>query len=239
MAETSAPAVAANVLTAPAEAFAAIKQAPRAWFPLLVLIAAYAAVSFAFTHSVDLPWFMEQQIDAQARMSGNELTAEQREQAIEGASQMSATALGSISTVSSSVFILLLVSLISLYYTGVSFATGDGIKLKQWFGMTAWSTFPIVLGLLASLANILASDARFMLQEDLNPLTFRNLLSIDTAELGLLQRILANFDLTTVWALALGVIGYHVFTQRPFLQSAGIVLGPLAAILVLATLLAA
>jgi hypothetical protein len=238
MADPSAFAVAANVFAAPNDAFPAIREKSRVWLPLLVLIGGYALVSLIYMNSVDLPWFMEQQIDAQIAMSGNEMTPEERERALEASSNMSPMVVGTIGAVASSVFILVWTFLVALYYTGVSFATGDGVKLKNWFALVCWCALPLVLGLLASLVNILASDARFMLQEDLNPLSFRNLLGIDTSQVGTLERVLASLDLSTAWALALSVLGYQAWTNRPFIKSAGIVLGPLALIVVLGTLIA-
>lgn len=238
MADASAFAVAANLFAAPNEAFAAIRKRSYIWLPLVVLIGGNALVSLVYMNSVDLPWFMEQQLDAQIERSGNTLTAEEREQALEASSRMPASTLGGIGAVASAAFILLWTFLIALYYAGVSFATGDGIKLKKWFALVCWCTLPIVLGIIASLVNILASDARFMLQEDLNPLSFRNLLGIDTSQLGLLERVLANIDLSAVWALVLGVLGYQAWTGRSLVKSAGIVLGPLALIVVLGSLIA-
>jgi hypothetical protein len=100
-----------------------------------------------------------------------------------------------------------------------------------------WCALPILLGLVASIVNIFISDARFMLQEDINPLSFNNLLSIDTEGFSTLQRILASLDLSTVWSLALTIIGYQTWTQRSIYKAAGIVLGPFVVIFGIAMLL--
>jgi len=226
MTDQSSFAVVANVFAAPLEAFAAIRQRPRILLPLLALLVTYSAVSLVYMNSVDLPWFMEQQIE----MAAADLTQAQREAALEQSANMSPMVLGVIGAVSSSVFILLWTFVLALYYTGVSFARGDGIKLKQWYALVVWCSLPILLGLIASLVNILANNARFMLQEDINPLSFRNLLSMDTEGLGMTQRILSGLDLSTVWALALTLIGYQTWTQSSIYKAAGIVLGPLVVI---------
>jgi hypothetical protein len=233
MASQSSFAIAANVFVAPNEAFAAIRERPNVLLPLILILGTYGIVSFSFTYSVDVPWFMEQQIN----MSAGDLTPSEREAAIEASSNMAPGVLGAISTVSSSIFILLWTFLVALYYTGVSFATGDGIKLKQWYGLVVWCALPILLGLVASIVNIFISDARFMLQEDINPLSFNNLLSIDTEGFSTLQRILASLDLSTVWSLALTIIGYQTWTQRSIYKAAGIVLGPFVVIFGIAMLL--
>lgn len=233
MANSSSFAIAANVFVAPSEAFTSIRQHSKVLLPLALILITYGVVSFAFTYSVDIPWFMEQQIN----LAPGDLTPSEREAAIEASSNMSPGVLGAISTVSSSIFILLWTFLIALYYTGVSFSTGDGIKLKQWYGLVVWCALPILLGLVASIVNIVISDARFMLQEDINPLSFRNLLSIDASGFTTLQRILASLDLSTVWSLALTVIGYQTWTQRSIYKAVGIVLGPFVVILGIAMLL--
>ena len=128
--------------------------------------------------------------------------------------------------------------MVALYYTGVSFATNDGTKFRQWFAMIAWSTMPIVFGLLASLVNLLVSDARFLPQEQLNPLSFGNLLGIDSEGMPLIQRILLSLDVTTMWSVVLQIIGYQVFTQRSIVRAAIVVLAPLAAIMLVGVLLA-
>jgi hypothetical protein len=226
MTDQSSLAVVANVFAAPLEAFAVIRQRPTILLPLLALLITYSAVSLVYTNSVDLPWLMEQQIE----MAAADLTQAQREAALEQSANLSPMVLGVIGSVTSSIFILLWTFVLALYYTGVSFARGDGIKLRQWYALVVWCSLPILLGLIASLVNILANDARFMLQEDINPLSFRNLLSMDTQGLGMTQRFLSGLDLSTVWALALTLIGYQTWTQTSIYKAAGIVLGPLAVI---------
>ena len=100
MTESSVVAVATNVLASPNEAFAAIKERPRAWLPLLLLLAGGCVIAVLYVYSVDLPWLMEQQLDA----SEAQLTDAQREQAVERMANMTPgfpAALGAIGTVAS------------------------------------------------------------------------------------------------------------------------------------------
>jgi hypothetical protein len=234
MAEHSSLATAADIFAAPNEAFETIKSRPTALLPIVVLVLSYSAVSMAYMHSVDLPWFMEQQIAG----APAEMSAAEREQAIRAASAISPTTLGAIGSVTSSIFILICIFLMALYFTGVSFATNDGIKLKQWFSLTCWCTLPVALGILASLVNILAGDARFMAQEEINPLALGNLFGIEMESPSVVQRILFGLDLTSMWALVLMVLGYQAWTRRSILAAVAIVLGPLAAIVLITTLVA-
>jgi hypothetical protein len=215
------------------EAFEALKDQPRVWFPIIVLVVAYTAVNFAYLYSVDLPWFM----DAQMQAAGNQLTEAQREQAAARASNVSPAVYAAIGSVSTSGFVLLVMFLTALYYTGVSFMAHDGIKLKQWFALVAWCTLPTVLGAVAQVVNILATDSRFMLQDEINPLSFGNLLSIDRTGASIVQRILLGIDLTAIWGIVLTVLGYQAWTNSSLVKAVAVVLGPLALIVVISTLL--
>jgi len=233
MANTATLAVATNIFTAPGEAFAAIKERPSPWFPLLLLLLVYCAISFVYVNSVDLAWMIDQQL----RAAGT-LTDEQRSQAVDTAMRLSPTVYGAIAITSFTVIILIVFALVALYYTGVSFFTNTGVKFKQWFAMSIWCTLPVVIGLLATLVNLLASDVRFLPQEALNPLSFGNLLAIDNEGLPTLQRVLLQLDPTTIWSLVLTVFGYQVFSQRSIVHAAVVVLAPLFVIVLLITVLA-
>jgi hypothetical protein len=232
MADRSPLAVVIDLFTSPNQAFAAIKEQPSVWLPLVVLIVAYCAVSVVYMTSVDLGWFLDQQLQQNA-----EITEQQREQAVRATERFSPIALGAIGAVTSSIGVLLALFIVSLYYTGVSFVTHDGVKLKQWFAFSSWCTLPIVLGIIATLVNILVSDARFMAQDEINPLSFGNLLTLDRAEATAVQRWLLSVDVTTIWAIVLSVLGYQAWTKRSTIASAAIVLGPLACIVLVAVLL--
>lgn len=228
MADTSAFSVLTDIFAAPGAAFAAIKERPSSWLPLVVLIGAYCAVSFAYLTSVDLAWFFDR-----AMQNAPNLTDEQRAQAVETQAGMSPYVLGSVGSMSAAASFVFVFAIVALYLTGVSSAMSAGIKFKQWFALLAWCALPLVLGLLASLANVLTSDARFMPQEAVNPLSFGNLLALDSEGGPLSQRILLSLDVTTVWSLVLQVLGFQAWTGSSTAVAAAVVLAPLLALFVL------
>jgi len=234
MADTSFLAIATNIFTAPSEAFAALKERPRVLLPVLLFLVCYSAVSFVYMKSVDIGWFLETQM----RAGNAALTDEQITQAVNAATRISPTVYGALGAVSSSFFIFLVLFLSALYYTGASFVTGDGIKLKQWFALVCWTWLPTVLGVIAQIVNLSINDARFMLQDAINPLSFGNLLSIDRAGATILQRVLLGIDITAIWAVVLAVMGYQAFTKSSIVKAAAVVLGPLVVIVLIGTLLA-
>src|SRR5688572_1277341 len=131
MADSSSVGVLSNIFTAPSLAFAAIKERPHPWLPLLVIILSICVVQFTYTQVVDLPWL----IDYQLQQGGGNLTDEQRAQAVDTATGIPPLAYGFIAAVPSAIFILAVYALIALYYLVVSFATNDGIKYGQWLAL--------------------------------------------------------------------------------------------------------
>lgn len=233
MAASSSVSVLSNIFTAPQAAFAAIKERPNPWLPLLIIVVGTFVVQFAYIRAVDLPWLMDQQLGA----SGN-LTQQQLDQAVDAATRIPPTVLGAIQGISGALVILVVYALVALYYTGVSFATHDGVKYGQWFALIAWCSLPAIFGIIASLVNLAVSDARFMPQEQLNPLSFGSLLAIDPQGATVVERILMSLDVTALWATVLQILGYQAFTQRSIVKAAVVVLGPLALIVLLASLAA-
>ena len=234
MASTSSVGILTNIFTAPTPAFVALKERPSPWLALLIVLAGYAAVSYLYLQVVDLPWMLDRQLS-----QGGVLTDEQRAQAVETAvNTLSPTGYGIVGAITTPLSFLIIFALIALYLTAVSFATNDGVKYGQWFAVVSWGVMPLVIGLAASLINLLVSDARFMPQERLNPLSFGNLLGIDSEGATAGEAALLALDITVCWAVALWIVGHQVFTQRPITRSAIVVLAPIVVIVLVSVILA-
>ena len=234
MADSSSVGVLSNIFTAPSQAFAAIKERPNPWLPLLVLIGAVFIVQFMYMQAVDFPWL----IDHQLQQAGGNMTDAQRAQIVDATTKVPPSVLGALQGASGGIVILVVYALIALYYTGVSFATNDGHKFQQWLALIAWCSLPSVLGYIASLVNLQVTDARFLPAEQLNPLSFGSLLGLDPQGATIVQRILMSLDVTVLWSTVLQILGYQAFTQRSVTFSAAVVLGPLAVIVLVASLFA-
>jgi hypothetical protein len=197
---------------------------------LLVIILSICIVQFTYTQVVDLAWLIDSQLAA------SDLPAAQRDQAVEAALQVPQWLYGFFAAVPSAIIILIVYALIALYYTGVSFASNDGVKFGQWFGLIAWCSLPSVFGQLASLVNLAVSDARFLPAQQLNPLSFSSLFAIDPQGATVVESILLSLDVTTLWATVLQILGYQAFTQSSVVKATLVVLGPLALIVLLGSL---
>jgi hypothetical protein len=233
MADSSSVSVLVNIFTSPTAAFNALKERPNPWPALLIVLGLYAAVSYLYMQVVDLPWMFDRQLS----QAGN-LTEEQRAQQVDAALQLSPTVYGVIGAITSPLAILIIFALIALYLTGVSFATNDGGKYGKWFTVVSWGFMPIVFVLAATFINLLVNDARFMPQEQVNPLSFGNLLGIETEGAPAVQRVLLALDITVCWALALWILGHQVLTQRSITRSAMVILAPIVVIVLVSVILA-
>ena len=233
MADSSTVGVLTNIFTAPSLAFAAIKERPNPWLPLLIMIVGTFAVQFTYMQVVDLPWMLDQQLQ-----QAGTLTEEQRNQAVDGATQVPASVLGAIQGISGGIVILIIYALIALYYLGVSFALNLGIKYQQWLALIAWCSLPAVFGLIASFVNLQVADARFLPADQLNPLSFGSLLALETQGATIVERILMQLDVTVLWSTVLQILGFQAFTQRSVVTATIVVLGPLAVIVLIASLVA-
>ena len=233
MADSTTVGVLTNIFAAPSLAFAAIKERPNPWLPLLIMIVGTFAVQFTYMQVVDLPWMLDQTL----QQSGT-LTEEQRNQAVDGATQIPASVLGAIQGISGGIVILIIYALIALYYLGVSFALNLGIKYQQWLALIAWCSLPAVFGLIASFVNLQVADARFLPADQLNPLSFGSLLALETQGATIVERILMQLDVTVLWSTVLQILGFQAFTQRSVVTATIVVLGPLAVIVLIASLVA-
>lgn len=233
MADSTSVGVLANIFTAPSAAFTVLKERPNPWLALAIVLVGAAAVSYLYMQVVDLPWMFDRQIS-----QGDNLTDEQRKQAVDAALQLSPTVYGVIGAVSAPVSYLIGYALMALYFTGVSFATNDGVKFGSWFAMIAWSMLPLAFGLAATFVNLLVNDARFLPPEQVNPLSFGNLLAIDSDNASMLERTLLSFSVIAVWIVGLLIVGHQMFSQRPIAKSAVIVLAPVVVIVLVGVLVA-
>ena len=233
MSDSSSVGVLSNIFTAPSLAFAAIKERPNPWLPLLVLMAGIFLQQFMYMRAVDYPWLMDQQL----QQAGN-LTEAQRAQTVDAMASLPSSAMGVIYGVIGAISIMIVYALFALYYTGVSFATNDGHKFKQWLALIAWCSLPGLLGIIASLVNLQVTDARFLLPTQLNPLSFGSLLGVDQQGGSVVEAYLMALDVTVLWSLVLTILGYQAFTKRSTATSALVVLAPYGVIALIVTLLA-
>ena len=232
MADSTSVGVLSNIFMAPSQAFAAIKERPNPWLPLLVLMAGVFVVQFLYMQAVDFPWLVDQQL----QQAGADMTDAQRAQIVDATTKVPPTVIGVIQGASGALTILAVYAIVALYYLGVSFATNDKTKYQQWLALIAWCSLPSVFGYIASIVNLQVTDARFLPAEQLNPLAFGSLFGLETKGATIVERILMALDVTVLWSTVLQILGYQAFTGRSIGVATAVVLGPLAVIVLIVSL---
>lgn len=224
-----------NIFTAPAEAFRALREKPTFLLPVAVLILANVILVMWYYNVVDVMWLMETSLEA----SNAEIPADQREQVLERIAATPRMVFAGSSAVAVSLVVLVLMLLAAMYLSLVSMFTNDGFRFRNWFSLVAWSSLPVVLAVLASMVNLAVGDPTFLAGEELNPLSFRNLLGLDVSGTGFSASLLQYADPTSIWSLALMIVGYRQWTGHSIEKSALIVAAPLLVIVVVGLVVSA
>lgn len=220
-----------NVFSSPREAFAALAVRPVVLWPLLAILLGHGGLVYAYHLEVDFIWFLETSMQA----AGQDLPPGVAER---GAGPASAFA-GITAGISTAVILLLLMLLSAGYLSFVSTFTGDGIRFQRWLSLVVWASLPTLLDVLAGGVNIALNDFTHRLPTEISALSLGNLLGLDPLARGFLATLLHQTSITSLWALALMVFGYAMWTRKPLAKSFVIVVAPLMLIFGIALLIAA
>ena len=220
MNDNRASVIAMNVLTAPDDAFVALRERPTLLAPLLMLIAAGVIATFLYMNGVDILWWSEEWTRQNPDLS--EAQTNRLMRIVQNVPQIGIAVVSSCFT-ALGVGAVLLVQ--ALYFKVVTWITRDEVSYRHWFSMVAWCALPSLLTSIASIVNLLTADVSLMPEEAVNPLSFANLAGLESTDDGV-GRLLAGYDPMRIWSLVLMVFCYRAFTTRSLVASTGIVLLP-------------
>ena len=218
-----------DIFAAPRDAFASLKEKPRFLWALLLLMTGVGLVQFLYLNGVDIEWFYEQQLAARPDM-----TDAQVEQSVRFLTSFPQAALAAVGVVGGALSIAIVMLVQALYFRIVSAITRDGLSYKRLFTLVCWSSIPTVLSSLAQIVNLVVSDVSLMPPTRVNPLAFWGLLNLEPMGAGTFDTILMSYDPITVWALALLILGYRVFSGKDWTSATLIALLPTAVVFSLA-----
>jgi hypothetical protein len=193
-----------NVILAPSPTFARLKDKPRPLIPLLVLILLTLAVSCWYVSSLDFAWFREHMLAAQGSMKPEARAA--MAQFLTPKTMMLSSGVGAVLGTP------LICAVVALYYLLAGKVMGTGIGYGKWFGFAVWTSIPRLLTVPLSALQILTSGGR-LAPEDMNMVSLNYLLlhlPMSSPWFGLAT----NLDLTSVWSIALAVLGLKAWTGR-------------------------
>ncbi|HET9862875.1 MAG TPA: YIP1 family protein [Steroidobacteraceae bacterium] len=210
-----------NLATAPSSAFGELRERPRFWFPLLLLVACTAGVIAWYYSIVDIDWLKEQ-------MFGNNPGLSDQERAV-AMGMMNRTTLlwGSVVGAIFITPIFLLVAALILWLAARVTKVPQGFK--HWFALACWASLASLLSLIVSAILLLLSDSPQISPGVMQPLSLDELLfHRPVGSPG--QSVLAALGVPSLLTWFLMIVGVHTWSQRSWTFSAAFVLVPLVVI---------
>lgn len=207
-----------DIFLQPTKVFEDLRERPRFWLPLLLLIAFSAALPLWYFMVVDPDWYMQHMLLS----AGKEMSAAQVEQA--KAVMPGVQAMGWIGAASGAVMIAIISCLYALYLMLAGKVTGGAVSFKRGMSLVCWSNMPAVLGVLVALVGVAMMEPNTAIESlmltNVDPLLVQ--LPADSPWRGLAR----GFSLLNLWTWFLLALGWRVFTRAGWLQSAIVALLP-------------
>src|SRR5262245_55062072 len=205
--------------TAPSSAFGELRERPRFWFPLLLIVLTTVAVVYWYYSVVDVDWFKEM-------MFGNNPAVEpDKRAAVMGMMTRTTLLWGSVVSIFLALPVTLLVT--AVVWLIVAKITKLPLGFKHWFTFACWTSLPIVLGNLVAAVLLAIADTTQISPGvtqalSLNELVFHRAMGSPGANL------LGALGIPAFLTWALAIIGVHVWSQRSWLFSVLFVAVPVA-----------
>lgn len=214
-----------DIFVSPTEAMRRIRAKPVSWFPLLLLMAAWIVFWNSYFNVVDYKWLIDHMIAAEVQKAA----PGQQEAVRQSIANLKPGALSTLSSLLVIVVLLAVTVLTSGYLVVVSAIKGfDEFRFKHWFSLSLWVSVPSLLSILAMVLNFFLGPQGRTAPEQLNPLSFGNLLAV--SPVNPFAGVLNSLDLVSLWTWVLLALGFRQWTGSSWLQSALVVLAPVFAI---------
>ena len=206
--------------TAPASAFAELRERPRFWFPLLLVVLTTAGLTYWYYAIVDIDWLKDLLLSNDANFQkGNE---EQRAATL-GMFDRKTMLWGSL--VGTFVMLPVVFVLQALYLLLAAKVTNLSQGFKHWFALVSWTALPVLLTNLIAAIMLLMSDTSQIAPGALQPLSLDELLfHMPPGSPG--QTLIASLGIPAFLSWALAIIGVREWSQRSWAFSAVVVLLP-------------
>jgi hypothetical protein len=201
----------ADIFLQPARVFAEQRERPTFVVPLLIFTALTVAFTLAYFMRVDPAWYADHMLDN----TGRELSAQDMAQM--KAAMPGARVMGWIGAVTSAIAVVLVTLITALYVWIAGKVTGTPLGYRHGLSLSAWSSMPMVLGLLVALAGALMMSPQTAIESLM--LTNVDPLLVDLPAEHRWNRLAQGFNLLTLWAVWLFALGWRAWTRSSWLQA--------------------
>lgn len=214
--------LAASILVDPRPAFAELDRSPRFWFAILVPIAVQVAVAFWYFKVVDYTWLVGEVWGDAPGM--RELTAEQQLESLPSRNGAFGLTVGLI------VLLWPALRIAEAVYFSLAGKVIDARRtFRHWLALTAWSSFPYVLAVVAMLIPLLLQRGANTTQEGLSLLSLNELL-FHVPRSSRWHTLLSSLTVLHPWLWALTVLGFRAWSGRSLASSIVLGLAPTAVV---------
>jgi len=194
-----------DIFLDPPAVFTAEKDAPSFLLPMAIMVAVSVGMILAHYLRVDAVWYQ----DFSLTMMGEEMTPAEVAQAKQF--MPSAKVQGYIGAAGTLIFVPIMYAVFAQYYFLAGKIAGAGLSFKHGLSLVAWSGLPTALGALVGLVGALTmapqTAQHTLMLTHIDPLLVQLPFDHDLSTLA------KGFDLLSLWAIALGAIGWKAFTR--------------------------
>jgi hypothetical protein len=209
--------------TAPTSAYADLRERPRFWFPLLVVVLSTLGLIFWYYSVVDIEWLKDAMYTNNPEFQ--KLPEEQRAATL---SMVGRNTLRFGSVIGVALFVPVFFLLHALYFLLAAKVTRLSQGFKHWFALVTWSSLPLLISTVVAALLIILSDNAQMSTGIMQPLSVNELLlHIPFGAKG--QALFESLTIPALLSWALMIVGLRVWSQRSWGFASTVVLLPIAA----------
>ncbi len=210
--------------TAPSSAFAELRERPRFWFPLLLVVLTTAGLMYWYYSIVDIEWLK----DVMFSNDPDVQTLPEDERAARMAMVGRNTLLWG-SVIGVILFLPVFFLLEALYLLLAAKVTKLPEGFKHWFALTCWSALPLLLGTVVAAIFLILSDNSQVSPSVMQPLSINELLlHRPMGSPG--HALFESLAIPNILSSILMIIGVHTWSQRSWAFSTILVLLPIVVI---------
>ena len=214
-------ALAAALATAPSTAYAELRERPRFWFPLLVLVLTSVGLVYWYYSIVDIEWFKDAMFSNNADIQ--KLPEAERAQSM---AMVNRTTLLWGSVVGGLFAFPIFFVLHALYFLLAAKITKLPQGFKHWFSFVCWSSLPLLIGTVVAAILLLISDTNQIGPGAMQPLSLNELvLHRPLGSPG--QAMFESMTIPGLLCWILMIIGVRTWSQRSWGFSSIVVLIPI------------
>jgi uncharacterized membrane protein YhdT len=210
----------AALATAPSTAFAELRERPRFWFPLVLVVLAMAGLTYWYYSVVDIEWLKATMFSTDPTLQG--MSEEERSASM---SILTRNTLRFSSLIGTVLFLPVVYLVAALYLLLAAKVTKLPQGFKHWFALTCWTALPILLNCIVAAILLILADNPQIAPSVLQPLSLNELVfhrPLGSPEYALIESLSIPAFLS--WALL--IMGVHAWSQRSWMFSVILVMLP-------------